>query len=794
MAASKPSSPTSKRSSGVAARERDLQSFRDITDDVIESDFVPYACLWNADTIATKNGEVLRTVKITGLGFDISTGGNLRAAIRKAIAESIPDASYGIWLHTLRRQRPLMQRAHFPDSFSGQLDEAWMGSRPTTASYVNELYISIVKAGSAAQLLARGRFIESLIPSRNRDARTEEINGLSQQLDTVTEKLLSHLKPFGARLLTTVKRDGLYYNEQLEFLEKLINLEERPMALPERNLSHVLTSGEITFGYNAMEVRTEEGQRRFAAILTLKEYKESTLAGIDKFLEIPCEVIVSQCFGFDNAEEVRETYAKQARILSMSGDKELAKWIEIDRLTESRNSSFGQQQTSLFLIASSVRQLEANVKLVQRALSRLGMVAIREDLRFEECYWAQLPGNFHFVVRKHPVDTEHLAGFANLQSAPMGAASGSPWGPPVSLFTTVQDTPYFFNFHRGSTAHTLVLGRPGTGRTGFTHFLIAQARKLPIQIWYLDAHGRSRSTIEAMGGKTLTPGTVGLTLNPFQLPESNGNREFLALWLSTLIDPSGARLNRASLDFFKSLVEQMLAMPLAARRLSNLLPIAKQADPFLANALAPFCAGGKYGDLFDMPEDRFATAPLISWDISSWMREQVTRVPLTSYLLHRLTAAMSPSKPTLLVLGDGFTLLDSPLFASRAAAWCDHLSSQNTACIFSIDSIDASGAQPFASSIAQKVATIFAHGDPEPSAEYTMGYGFTPEEVATIAYLDNNAHHVLQKRGSETVVLNMDFSHFSDDARATLTGRTRQEVRSPAEQLAELMGLGVPAA
>ncbi|MDC3911892.1 hypothetical protein KQE47_26545, partial [Raoultella planticola] len=75
---------------------------------------------------------------------------------------------------------------------------------------------------------------------------------------------MARLAPFGARLLTVVERDGVFYGEQLEFLEKLINLEERPMPVPLEDLSQVLTSGEITFGHSSMEVRTAEGKRRFA--------------------------------------------------------------------------------------------------------------------------------------------------------------------------------------------------------------------------------------------------------------------------------------------------------------------------------------------------------------------------------------------------------------------------------------------------------------------------------------------------------------------------------------------------
>ncbi len=770
---------------------KELESFKDIADDVIESDFVPYACLFDMSTIATKDAELVQTIKITGLGYDAHQNQqDLRSAVRDTIKQAIPDASYAIWLHTLRRKQAALPRSHYADPFSGKIDEAWRAMQPGSTSYTNELYISIVKASSTVSLRQKGVLKQSFRPKKDIANRSAAMMKALKEITATTEAMVKLLRPFGARLLTTVEREGIFYNEQLEFLEKLINLEERPMPVPERDLSHELTSGEITFGFNAMEVRSADGHRRFAAILTLKEYKESTLAGIDRFLAIPCEVIISQCFDFTGAEEAAEAYEKQARYLGYSGDKELAKWMEIDRLMSANglqmNNGFGQQQTTIFLVATGVNQLETNIRMVQRSLNKLGMVVVREDLRFEDCYWSQLPGNFNFVLRNHSVDTDHLAGFVNLQAAPMGNAAGSPWGSPLTVFTTVQDAPYYFNFHRQQTAHTVILGKPDSGRTTFTHFLLSQARKFPVTMWYLDSHGRGREFMKSIGGDVMCPGTATCKLNPFLLPENPANREFLALWVSTLVDPTGTQLNRSTLSFFQSAVDFMLQQPPEQRRMSLLVSFMREADATLASAVARYAAGGPFGELFDMPEDNFSAGKLTLWDISRWANDPATRVPLAGYLLHRLTGLLNGT-PTLMVLDEGFRLLDTPLFSARISGWCDYLSQQNAAALITTDTIEDSASYPYSAIITSKAATIFAMPDKFPDAGYSMGFGFTPEDIASLGYIDAANHHVLQKRGSEAVVIRAALAALPLGTMQALSGKLAPAL-TPAEELAALMG------
>lgn len=771
-----------------SAEDRDLQAMRDIADDVIESDFVPYACLFDPDTLLTKNGELLHIIRITGQQAG-GAAADVRTALRQAIANHIPDASYAIWLHTVRRKQQAAEAQSFPDAFSQQLDRSWREQHTGTIAYTNELTITLVKAGQSASIGDFNDVVKSLSPRREVQRRNAYLEESGRSLRNVTEKLLASLAPYGARLLTTVEREGVFYGEHIEFLEKLINLEERPMPLPRRDLSHVLTSGDVTFGFNAMEVRTAGGHRRFAALMTVKEYKESTLRGIDQFLEIPCELIVTQCFDFIGAERAQESYEKQAEYLRISGDKELAGWMEIGRLSGSTAQdglAFGQQQTSIFLIAASTKQLEANVRMVQKSFSRIGIVAIREDLRVEECYWAQLPGNFPFLTRHHSIDSHHLAGFANLPSRPLGDMKGSSWGPPVTLFKTINDTPYHFNFHRGDIAHSLLVGRNASELAVTGHFLLAQARKFPLRVWMLDGTGRSTGVITAMEGKVATPGTPSLRLNPLQLPDTAANREFLAVWLSTLADPLGRTLNRTTLEFFQMLVMQVMQLPVNQRRLSSLLPLVRENDAMLAKYFARWCEGGELGTWFDMPDDTLSPATLQSFNLSACVDDE-RRVPMVSYLLHRLTGMLGGA-PTLIVLNDALTLLNTPLYSTRVTAWLDFLSAHNAACMSMTSTIAYASAYPYARVLSDKAASLLVHPDDEIDGEYIMGYGLTDEDLGAVAHMAKTGHQLLLKRGSEASIVKLNPGLFGSNEHLLRGDPAPLASANPKDVLAELMG------
>lgn len=768
-----------------------LEVFRDITDDVEESDFVPYACLIDPNTILTKNGEVLQILKVTGFTYEAlqHADADLRKVIRQAVSQSIPDKSYAIWLTTIRRKKSLSPDAEYPDEFSASMHEAWKDRNQWGRKFINELYITIVKEGENARISSPKSFFTGLMGPVDRKLRNAFIDRSLEALTDTVDRFLGCLKEFGARRLTVVQReDGCYYGEHLEFLEKLINLEERPMPLDEVGLSDYLTSGEISFAYNAMEVRSAEGDRRFGTVLTVKEYKEASLYRLDDLLQKPCEFIVTQCLDFVNAYQALQSYKDQHYFLKVSGDNELAKSSELRAVLsvdQTDELAFGEQQTTLFVIGSSVQELEDSTRQILNALADIGIVAVREDVRFEESYWAMLPANFEFVARLGYINTRHIAGFANIQNYPAGNAAGCPWGPPVTLFYTAAGTPYFFNFHLGDNGHTTIMGPHGSGKSVLLNFLLSEARKYRYRLFYLDAHGHADAFVRAIGGNYYhmeDQHSEYHHLSPLSLVDSGPNREFLKLWLTTLIDPTGQQIRQETVTLLEEAVAVLYDQPPEHRNLRFLAEFLAIRDLKLATALTKWYGTGENAHFFDhIGESVEPRQGIIGFNLQHLIGQPELLVPVASYLLHRITMTFDGT-PSIVVLDEAWQLLYNPMFAPRLASWLDYIASKNGLVIATTEEMEEAATYPFCETLMSHAATQIYLPDDDPGDAYEDAFGLDEDECAYLEAMSTEYRHFMLKRQTETIIAELNLGGM-DDKLAILSGNLPQEEPEAAEEM-----------
>mgnify|MGYP000060626211 CR=1 FL=1 len=97
-------------------------------------------------------------------------------------------------------------------------------------------------------------------------------------------------------------------------------------------------------------------------------------------------------------------------------------------------------------------------------------------------------------------------------------------GVPITLFPTPERSGFRFNFHEQGApdreptgGHTLILGRPGSGKSVLAAFLMTMARRAGARLFVFDYRAGMEMAVRALGGSYSTVRAGRPTgLNPLQ--------------------------------------------------------------------------------------------------------------------------------------------------------------------------------------------------------------------------------------------------------------------------------------
>lgn len=739
--------------------------------DVYEPDFIPYACHYNPHTLLTKNGELLQTIKI--VGFANETIGQkrikLRDAVRQALTGSLPNDDFAVWFHTIRRSHDLRPAGEHPDMFSKQVNERWSELHEWDKKYTNELYITVVHDSQEVRISTPQNFMRAMWPPAHRKYREKFFSEAYEELESTVQSMLKTLELFGAKRLSIVEKNGVYNSEMIEFLGKIINLGDTTLNIPVVDLCEYLPSKDVAFGYNVMEVKGASG-RHFGAILTIKEYKELTAQSLDIFLQLPQEFIVSQCVDFINSEGVKSQYEYQKYILSLSGDEDLGRISglqDIFNADRGKNTDYGQHQLSVLLINKSVAELEKSVERAVEALGKLGIVAVREDIRLEEAYWSLLPGNFEFVCRRAPINIGRVGGFTSLHNFPAGKFDGNHWGDAVSVLYTAFGTPYFFNFHRAKNGHTAIIGPHGAGKTVLLNFLCSEARKFNPKLFFFDKDRGSEIFLRAMGGSYYRlrddAEQKKLKLNPLLMPVSDETVGFLTEWAWSLVTSEGEDITEEELEALHHQLTQLMKLPTQQRRISTLAALLNEGgQKRLGQMLSPWHGSGAYAFLFDHAEDTLnMDNPICGFEMGGIVEYSQFLNPVLLYLLYRVSLCLDGT-PAMVVLDEAWHMLDNPLFAPKISPWLELLTQHNAMAILATESVEQAGQSQISGDIMQHIATSLFLPNAEAGSAYQEVFRLTEREFRLLQRMQLERRHFLLKHGTDALVAELDLSALKD--------------------------------
>lgn len=724
-------------------------------------DRLPFARHLDPTTLRLRDGSIMRSLRIAGFPFETEDDDVLShlATVRELVFRSALNSGMVLYHHLIRRRVHVDLAEQFPDPLSAEIDRRWTGRLNEKQLFMNEQFLTIVvrpprgKAGWPERLGRFGR--------RSGDASGAELLAL----DSASAALTASLQPYGARVLGTYATDQGTCSEPLELLSALYNAESRPVLLPEgvADLGQHIPYSRVSFGLDAIEVRGPS-QRSFASILGIKEYPDSTRAGLlDSLLRVPHELVITETFAPVERQTARERIDLGLRRLRSADETAATERVEMLAARDGVGSgqvSFGDHHLAVLVRSDTLDQLERATALTAAALADTGAIGVREDVNLEPSFWGQFPGNEQYVVRRALISSANAAGLVSLHGFPLGKARDTHWGKPISVFETTSATPYFFNFHDGDLGNFTIIGPSGSGKSVVLNFLVAQAQKLEPRTILFDKDRGSEIFLRALGGRYERISRGKATgLNPLGLPDTAINRAFLRDWLTCLLEASGAEEEA----IIVRAIDEIFAHGAGLRRLRfvrDLLAAGRRPEPGdLASRLDPWIFDGEHAWLFDHSVDRLEfDNRILGFDMTELLDDRRLRTPVLMYLFHRIEDRLDGS-PTMILIDEAWKALDDPMFSQRIRNWMKTLRKRNGMVGFATQSATDALDSSIASAIVEQTATaIFMPNSKAREEEYCTGFGLSAQELEFIRSLPAHSRCFLVRHANSSVVVRLDLA------------------------------------
>jgi type IV secretion system protein VirB4 len=752
-----------------------------------ESEFIPYHYHWNRNTVITKDESLLQIVKLGGFSFETADDEDvdIRKNIRNLLFKGIGAGRVSLYFHLVRRRKSTFQKKdghNMPPGFATYLEDQWREKHINHESFINEIYITIVRKSSRSGIAALESLLEKLQQSTDKTQWAKTMFEAFEELDEMTSRVVSTLRDYKPRVLGVVENKSGVYSEILEFLGTIINCgQSRPMLMPSTDISKYIPVDRLYFGSRAIKVKTPKGSK-FAGIVSVKEYPSRTSSTMmDGFLQMPFELIISQSFSFiDRSGAINSMKMQQGRMIN-SGDVAISQIEEINHALDDAMSGrigFGKHHLTVLCIEDNPKTLENALAMATTELGNTGSVPVRERVNLEPAYWAQLPCNDFFAVRRTTINTLNLSSFANLHNFPSGQEKGNHWGDHVTTLDTTSGTPFFFNFHVRDVGHTTIIGPTGAGKTVMMNFLCAQSRKFKCRMFFFDKDRGAEIFIRALDGVyTVIDPSAPCGFNPFALENTGENRTFLMDFMKHLVSVNGEMVSADDTAKIEEAIVGNYKLDPEDRNLTNIVPFLGMGGPdSLAGRIAMWHGHGSHASVFDNKEDKinFDNDLIFAFEMAELLKDKPSLGPVLLYVFHKINLSLDGT-PSMIVLDEAWALIDNDVFAPKIKDWLKVLRKLNCFVIFATQSVEDASKSQISDTLIQQTATQIFLPNLKATDVYRTHFMLSQREFTLIKTTDPGSRFFLVKQGTDAVVARIDLSGM-DNVINVLSGRAETVV------------------
>ena len=234
--------------------------------------------------------------------------------------------------------------------------------------------------------------------------------------------------------------------------------------------------------------------------------------------------------------------APQDVLLDDSKESQVRELGEGIKEIELHGNYFGQFSLTVVIYDLDIAKVDRACAEFYKVFSVHDAQLYEEKYNLLNAFLAAVPGNHVFNLRYLYLLNTNYADFSFLFTLHCGEPRNRHLRQEyLAVLETNHHTPYFLNLHYRDVAHTMILGRTGAGKSFLLNFLITNLQKYAPHTFIFDLGGSFESLTHLFGGSYVRVGleSEDFKINPFSLPPTKENLDFLALFLKVLIQGSG---------------------------------------------------------------------------------------------------------------------------------------------------------------------------------------------------------------------------------------------------------------
>lgn len=698
------------------------------------ADYLPWAALVAPGVVLNKDGSFQRTARFRGPDLDsatpaelVGTTARLNGALRRL------GSGWAIFVEAQRNPATDYPDSRFPDSASALLDIErreqfesrsgrgplqWSGRQPDGELFETSYFLSIVWLPPAEDL---SRMESWLYEGRERsgvDPR-ELLKSFVDRTDRVLD-LFEGFVPEAAWLA-----DG----ETLTYLHSTVSTRRHRVRVPETpmHLDALLVDQPLAGG---LEPRLGDIHLR---TLTIIGFPTTTFPGVlDDLNALAFPYRWStRAILLDKSDATRlltkirrQWFAKRksvAAILKEVMTNEASVLVDTDAANKAADADaalqdLGSDQIGQAYVTATLTVWDADpsiadekLRLVEKVIQGRDFTCIAERINAIEAWLGSIPGHVYANVRQPPLSTLNLAHMIPLSAVWAGPVEDEHFrAPPLFFARTEGATPFRFSLHVGDVGHTLVVGPTGAGKSVVLALMALQFRRYGnSQIFAFDFGGSIRAAMLAMAGDWHNLGSSAsngqgahdplalltladlsddidtISLQPLGRVHHVPERAWAADWLVDILLREGVPVTPEVKEHLWSALTSLASAPVQERTLTGLTVLLQSSS--LKQALRPYCIGGPYGRLLDAEHERLGDTSVQAFETEGLIGTGAAPAVL-AYLFHRIEQRMD-GRPTLLIIDEGWLVLDDGGFADQLREWLKTLRKKNASVIFATQSL-----------------------------------------------------------------------------------------------------------